>query len=579
MKRLAPSALAAALALVPVAAAQQGGFVWDAAAAEHLLNRAGFGARPAEIEAAVAMGREAFVEHLLTGGTGRGEPYYASDHMRGAGLSMLRMDEVDTQSKKELRRLRRVRDGRQLRDFAAYWIERMLSGEDPLREKLTLFWHSHFATSQRDVKNSFEMIRQNELLHEHALASFEDLVRSIARDPAMLEYLDNDDNRKEHPNENFARELMELFTLGEGNYTEEDVKEAARAFTGWTDGKSSFRFKENNHDEGEKVVLGVTGNLDGDDVIDILLDREACGLHVASKLITYFEGVEPDPDRAGFYGEFFAANDYDVELLLRRLFNDPAFYRDEVVGTRIAGPVDFVVGTARRLGIRAPARLLNACIGILGQKLFEPPSVKGWDEGEAWINTSSLMHRGNLAGMLIGAIAIDDILAAGDHEVAMEIGAGMMAPEKIEPPAESVSMSEASADSPEAADAAADEVAPQDGSMMAAAPPARPRPRLGDFRPLKDARAMEWEPRLNLTARIHRLGAEKDGEIVRALVDELFAIEIDADTRKYLREILAAERKAAGIKNGKLLGHPDESEPILRKLAHVALSLPEAQLH
>ena len=530
---------------------------WNAELAEHLLNRAGFGARPGEIEETLRMGREAAVERLLGGGARRGE-YHAQNYME-RDLSMTDAALLDEQGRQEARKRKRRLDEDQVADFSAFWIERMVSGDDPLREKMALFWHGHFATSQRTVKNSYEMILQNELFYDHALGRFEDLLRGIVHDPAMLEYLDNDENKKGKPNENLARELMELFTLGEGNYTEADIKAAARALTGWSDRGGEFKLLRKQHDNGDKTIFGQAGNFDGDDLVDLLLQHPACGPYLAGELIAWFEGVDPEPERAWFYGEFLAANDYDLTVFLRRLFNDPAFYREELIGNRIAGPIELMVSTSRRIGIKPPARLLHAGSRVLGQHLLHPPSVKGWDEGESWITTSTLMQRSNLAGVLLGVVDIEDLIqmdsppttdvAMTDEvmEAGMTDGTAMEGPGKEEEPA-------------------TDKVK-------------QPKRKLGDLQALKNARSMKWRPRMSFTVRMAMGKKRDDAAMIDSLAAELLAVSISTETRDYLVDTLASRRHAAGIKNGRLLQHRDHAELILRDVAHVMLSLPESQLN
>jgi len=520
--------------------------VWGRREAEHLWNRAGFGADRAEIERAVDLGREAFLAELFTVDDYFDEPFYARAKSQ---KEMSPREGMDPDERRKLRAMMRKDDREQLEDFLSWWMERMIDGDGPLVERMTLFWHGHFATSMDDVKDSFEMIRQNQLFRSHALGSVRELAQAIARDPAMLEYLDNDVNQQDSPNENFARELMELFMLGEGNYTEHDIKEAARAFTGWTDRDGKFRFNSRKHDDGVKTVLGVTGNLDGDDVIEILLGQEACRSYLANKLIHYFEGLEPEPARLREYADFLGANDFEVDAFLAKLFRDPEFYRDAVVGDRIAGPVDFLVGISRRLGVDPPPRLVLLGTALLGQRLFYPPNVKGWDGGEAWITTSSLMQRGNLAGVLLGEVTIDDFLdydPLQDEELDLYMG--------------------------EAMDAEGEEA---DSNVV----DDDPRRNLGRLRELRRFRNQTWSSRINFTARMARLDVESDGKIARAMLADLLAIEAPRDTRRAMTALLTREREEAGIKKGKLLSNPGDCEPILRRFAHVVLSLPEAQLN
>ena len=549
--------VACVLALLgPAAVAQEGArdadggaLAWNAARAEHLLNRAGFGAGPEEIARAVALGQELVVAELLAGEAYVEEPFYA--RLRRKGQTRRRMASRTPEERREIFRERRAAERDQLRDFLGWWVARMVDGDDPLRERMTLFWHGHFTSSWEDVKDSYEMILQNQLLRTHALGSFRDLVHRVARDPAMLEYLDNDSNRVGNPNENFARELMELFTLGEGNYTEADVKDAARAFTGWTDRDGRFRFNRRAHDDGEKTVLGVTGRLNGDDVIDILLDQEACPRFLAGKLLRYLEGIAPDEARLERYADVLRRDDYDVGAFLRELFLDPSFYRADIVGARIAGPIDYLVGTARRTGVEPPPRVLLVGSSVLGQRLFFPPNVKGWEGGEAWITTASLMQRGNLAGVMLGRVTLDDFL---DYD--------------------------AYADPAMAAFPAQDEEAamgalPGDEPMTAGSA----RSRLGELRRLKGLARYGWRPRIHLTAELRRQGLGSDAELVDTLCDRLLAIEAAPPTRAELTRWLTEEREAARVRPGRLLDDSEVAEPILRRLAHVILSLPEAQLH
>jgi len=548
-------ALALLLFACPIHATQE--LVWDAAAAEHLHNRAGFGATPEEIERAVARGLEATVAELLHCGSDPVEPFF--EHLLRRGAAEERMDERSHEGgegmepsadlRREIKNQIKREDYDQLRDFLTWWIERMVSGQDRLRERMTLFWHGHFTSSMSDVKDSYEMIEQNRLLRSLALGSFRELVHAIARDPAMLEYLDNDENRRGAPNENFARELMELFTLGEGHFGEDDVKEAARAFTGWSDENGEFRFLRGRHDFGRKTVLGVSGKLDGDDVIDVLIDSKACAPFLAAKLLAYFEGVEPDAERVRVYAGALREADFEIAPVLERLFLDPAFYRQEIRAARIASPLDFLVGSSRRLGAQPPPYLLLLGANLLGERLCYPPNVKGWEGGEAWITTASLMQRGNLAGVLLGEVTLEDFL---DYDPEDELDPSGMA---------------AGMDAgmqPESEDGRRERMR-------------RDQRALGDLRKLKELRR-DWRPRMNLSGAIERDGARDDRSIVNALAGRVLAVELGAETRARLVELLRTEREQAGLTEAELLRRPWRAEPILRRLAHVVLSLPEAQI-
>ncbi|HEY8506382.1 MAG TPA: DUF1800 domain-containing protein, partial [Gemmataceae bacterium] len=276
---------------------------------------------------------------------------------------------------------------------------------------MTLFWHNHFATSIAKVRLPLLMRDQNLLLREHALGKFGPLVQAVSKDPAMLVWLDSNSNVKGKPNENYARELMELFTLGVGNYTERDVREAARAFTGWHTNvnpqagfnindprfKPAFTFQRALHDDGEKTVLGRTGKWDGDDVVRIVLGQPACARFIARKFYRDFvgEAVAPPDALIEPLADCFRKSDYDIADLLKTVLRSRHFYSDFAYRQRVKSPAEYVVGLLRGLGAELPAEApglsLPAAMQELGQTLFAPPSVKGWDGGGAWLNTATLL--------------------------------------------------------------------------------------------------------------------------------------------------------------------------------------------
>lgn len=550
-----------------LAAAQDGApAAFDARAAEHLLNRAGFGANDLEIARFARLGREAAIASLFEPlrvvdpffvelDQGYREMRRAQLQEDGAMSDGAPMDEAGMEARRDEQRKARAAfqraDRRQMTAYTDWWLERLIAGDDPLRDRMTLFWSGLFTSSFRVVKSSSAMIEQHTFLRDNALGSYATLLRGIARDPAMLQYLDNASNKKREPNENFARELLELFTLGEGHYSEADIVAAARAFTGWTDRDGEFVFQRRQHDDGEKTFLGVTGNLDGDDVIDIILKQPRCAEHVAGRLLAWFEGRPASEERVREYGALLLASDYEVRPLLEKLFVDPAFEASDVAGQRIASPIDFLVGHARRLGVDPAGRLVALASGNLGEMLFEPPSVKGWDGGRTWIDTQTIMQRGNLAGVLVGTIG------------ASEFVEGALA-----------GMERAAGD------------APADGPMMedGAEPPRRKR---SDELSRLVGRMEEfgWRPNLNLTARLARAGATTDAAVVDRLATDLLAVELSAQSRAELLAFLAEERAAKSLpddlwtdmsSNG---AKSSEAEPLARRLAHLMLSLPEAQLN
>ena len=312
-------------------------------------------------------------------------------------------------SKERSTRLQELRsiDKEQFLDHVCGWLRGMLEHRDPVRDRLTLFWHGFFPTSIRVTLRRYELIRQHRFLRRTALAGFGDLLHGIVRDAAMLGYFDNDSNSKEHPNENFARELLELYSLGEGNYTEVDVREAARCLTGYQGESGHFVLNKDLHDEGEKVLLGQRGNFDGDDLAEILLGQEACARYVSRALLSWFEGSAPTDGRVDSYAAFMREHDYDLAAWIHRLSCDPDFYRDEVIGQRVAGPLEWLVSTSRRLGVRPSPHFLYYGAAFAGQQLYAPPCVTGWDEGEAWITHSSLFQRADLLGALLGLLTIE----------------------------------------------------------------------------------------------------------------------------------------------------------------------------
>jgi hypothetical protein len=385
---------------------------WNAAKAAHLLARAGFGGTAEEIEQAVADGPRKAVARLLD------FPDACADEIeRGQVPDLSRIEgypktfaelrniyEGKTADEKDLLKQRLDQANRAaLRATAMWWVGRMVDGPYPLQEKLTLFWHGHFTTSARDERSAWLMWQQNETLRRSAAGNFRAFVRAVARDPAMIDYLNNQQNRKGRPNENFARELMELFTLGIGNYTEADIKEAARAFTGWAHDGEAYIFRKRDHDEEPKTFFGRRGNLDGDDVIDLILQHRSCPTYIASRLWRFFVSDELDPPLVVALGELLRENEYELRPVLHTLLTSRAFYEPPVMGGMIKSPLQLVVGTIRALSVKMPefARLY-AALDQMGQLPLMPPNVKGWPGGRSWINTSTLFVRQNTTLWIAG---------------------------------------------------------------------------------------------------------------------------------------------------------------------------------
>ncbi len=362
--------------------------------ARHLLNRTGFDARLDQIDATAALDRREAVERLLSATRASARTPLPAGVTEW--LPPRRMRDMPEAERRAAQMEGRER-GLELR---AWWIGEMLATESPLTERMTLFWHNHFVSSLQKVHSPALMQRQNALLRRHAFGSFGELLHAASRDPAMLVYLDTARSRRGQPNENFAREVRELFTLGEGNYGERDVKEAARAFTGWSLDPDSgqYQFRPFIHDDGVKTVLGKSGNWRGEDVLDILLARPETAEFIAAKLWREFVSPAPRGEREkadlARVARQFRETGYSTRAALRELLNSQSFWSAENRAALIKSPVELVVGTLRqfRIEVRDPlpfALLLRN----LGQDLFAPPNVKGWPGGEAWINAQTLLAR------------------------------------------------------------------------------------------------------------------------------------------------------------------------------------------
>jgi uncharacterized protein (DUF1800 family) len=352
---------------------------FDARWAAHLYRRAGFGASAAEVQQAVTAGPDAVIERLLVGEPAAAE--LAADFL-DLGAQLAERGDPDA--------------------LRGWWLYVMLNGGHPLREKLTLFWHNHFATSIAKVRSAPLMLRQNATLREHALGKFGPFLMAMSRDPAMLVWLDSNNNIKGRPNENYAREVMELFSLGVGNYTEKDIREAARAFTGWhTDGSDDqkFTFDAALHDDGEKTVLGTTGKLDGTDIVRIALEQQAASRFLVGKLYEFFVSETPPP--AALLAPLcdrYRKSGYDTADLVRVMLSSRLFFSAHAYRQRVKSPVEFALGAVKALvpGAVAPTKLVKP-LEAMGQQLFAPPNVKGWRGGKNWLNHATVLARNNFA--------------------------------------------------------------------------------------------------------------------------------------------------------------------------------------
>lgn len=362
---------------------------------QHLLLRFGFGPRTKSWANWAALPPESWWPKL------RDESLPAPQHfdvvdgvvkglLMGAGeLGKMERRDLDKDQKRQLRKQSRE----DLQSLNLLWLEDMTHSKAQLREKIALFWHGHFASRNINILYQQQLLT---VVREHALGNFADLLRGVSKTAAMISFLNNQQNKKQHPNENFAREVMELFTLGRGNYTENDVKEAARAFTGWAhrlDGE--FVFRQRDHDTGTKTVLGKTGNFTGDDLLDILLEKRETAHFIARKLYKYLVNDTKVPeDRITWLGDRFFDSGYKIMRLLEDIARSDWFYAPENVGVKIKSPVELWVGIRRAIPMELsdPESQL-AVQKALGQILFYPPNVAGWPGGRNWIDSSSLMLR------------------------------------------------------------------------------------------------------------------------------------------------------------------------------------------
>ncbi|GAA4350434.1 DUF1800 domain-containing protein [Hymenobacter saemangeumensis] len=384
---------------------------------QHLYWRAGFGPRPQDLTAGLSPRKalrqllrdsEKFEPLQVAALPGSAEPTMAAPAPGAAPRS---------EQTPEQRKARRQAARDAYRSMSTAWMRRMAESPAQLREKMTLFWHGHFAcrVSQRPEA----ALQLHNTMHRLALGKFPELLLAVSREPAMLQFLNNQQNRKQQPNENFARELMELFTLGRGHYSETDVKEAARAFTGWGyDDSGSFRFRARQHDDGLKTFLGHTGNLTGEDVLRILLEQPQVAVFLTTKIYRFFVNDQPSPASIEPLAAAFRQSGYDLADLLERLFSADWFYEPANIGTRIKSPVELLAGMRRSLGVRfEQEQPLLALQKALGQTLFMPPNVAGWPGGRSWIDSSSLLLRLQLPTVLFRNAAFAVALKDDDNDL------------------------------------------------------------------------------------------------------------------------------------------------------------------
>jgi len=348
--------------------------------AAHLARRAGFGPASAEVDRLAALDVDRAVDSLL--------------HPSEPDLDFPAYPDAE-----------KIYDPKTRNGVAKmWWLDRMLRTKWPLVEKMTLFWHGHFATSIQKVPANF-MVGQIDLLRSQALGNFRTLLSSVSKDPAMLIWLDNRYNVAAHPNENYAREIMELFALGLGNYTEDDVKAAARAFTGWTlDKNSAFIYREQLHDPGMKTFLGRTGPWNGDDVVGIIVEQPIHQRFICRKLLEFFVYSDPEPELIDALAQVYALSGYDIAKTVGTIIRSNVFYSTRAYRALPKSPVEFAIGVMRFMDVRQVPPDIPFWLARMGQDVLAPPSVKGWDGGPTWISTATLLARFNLVNRIVRAV-------------------------------------------------------------------------------------------------------------------------------------------------------------------------------
>ena len=559
---------------------------WSYDRAAHLIERAGFGETPDAIARLAAMSPRQAVDRLVdyeaidnsalppfeeSGIWDRGmDPFPASraeavriGRERGEALG------VKTLAAGSERRLQPVVDkffyglranSIETQRLGVWWASRMLTTRRPLEEKLTLFWHGHFATGDAKVRDYRMMLRQNEMLRARAEGGLRDLLVGILKDPAMLVYLDNGENIKKHPNENFGRELLELFSMGVGHYTERDVREAARSFTGWTNDVLAFKFDAGQHDFGEKAFLGRTGAFNGEDVIDVILQQPVTAEFIAAKLYRYFVRDELSGAVKTELGRTFRDSGYQVKLLLRRIFLSKDFYSAASSATQIKSPVALVVSTYKKMGLRELPTIpdFGRMTGSLGQSLFDPPNVAGWAGGRTWITPATLFQRGNL----FRDVLFPDVKAFRPSDRTMPATYARVGEQLAKGKNITEATKEGTGDAESSAMADRDEdfntrYASYRGYLMAFER-TKPIPR----------RTAE----LSLTAMIAAADAKTADAVVDHFIRRFLSVPLAPKDRSVLVDFLRGKIGESPVRPGA------ELEPALRELLYLVLSTPEYQL-
>ena len=565
---------------------------WNYDRAEHLLGRAGFSGQPKDIQKLANMSPEQAVEslvyydnisisHLLpfehSGFWDETLMHFPPSRPAATELGQRRGKSMGIKSKPEHlnRHMQPISDRffywltasrLETRCVNYWWAERMLDSDRPLEEKMALFWHGHFATAQNKVRDYRKMLQQITMFEQHATGNFGELLVEVAQNPGMLYYLDAGVNVKGSSNENFAREVMELFTMGVGHYAEADVREAARAFTGWNFENLDFIVNESQHDRGTKTFLNQTGQFDGEDILKIILEQPATANYIATKIYRFFVRDELSPTLEEELGSVLRAHDYELRPLLKTVFLSKDFYSDASYGAHIKGPVEHVVTLLKQLGATAIPGIpdFNSTTIALGQHLLNPPSVAGWAQGKSWITPALLQERGNVAfGYLF-----PDVVDFQDPNFLTRRGDGVVG-ERLR---RGYDFSSAIAldDNPDTMSAF--NIALQERDELF-------NTRVSGYRAWDQAvRLLIPTPRgaarINLTKMVTASGATTTDEAVDVLLGRFLRIPVSSGLRLDLVNLLNAE-----------LGDPQLSlaatymEDPLRMVAHLIMSTPEYQIN
>ena len=568
---------------------------WDYDSAEHLLDRAGFSGTPDEIRTLADMTPEQAVRSLMADDNVPNDQLPAFVHSgfwdetlthfppsrpAATELAMRHGESMGIRVKPDHvnRHMQPISDrffywlrATQLetRRVGYWWAERMLDTDHPLQEKMALFWHGHFATAQNKIRDYRKMLGQIDLFERHATGNFGDLLVQIAQDPGMLYYLDAGVNVKGAANENFAREVMELFTMGVGHYTEQDVREGARAFTGWNFENLDFVVNAAQHDDGPKTFLGRTGNFDGVDVLEIILEQPVTAEYIAAKIYRFFVREDVSPALVAQLGAVLRDNDYELRPLLTTLFLSRDFHSEASHGTHIKGPVEHVIAMLKQLGAEDVPGVpdFNSTTIALGQHLLNPPSVAGWAQGKSWITPALLQGRGNVAFdyLFPNVIAFRDpnfLSRAGDGIVGERLRRGQDFSTAI------------ALNDPDAADPdrmLAFDLANKERDELF-------NTRVSGYRAW--AQAMQkliptprGAARINLTQIVLDSGSTTTGEAVDALLDRFLRLPVSDDTRGAFVALLDAELGTTDLARAQTY-----MEDPLRMVTHLIMSTPEYQI-